>query len=403
MGPAAPYEDCAILVWEGTIGALYRWRDNGTRLSHLPVLSEPGARYSALLALADPSFPDTGAYPRTEAAGKVMALAGYADAAVTSGEEAAVDRLLSLTTTYPLNKAAFRDTPLYNCGVHTPTTHRAAAWLGDRIFELFYDAAERWLPRNLPLLIAGGCGLNCEWNSRWLKSGLFAEVFVPPCADDSGSAIGTAVDASCHLGEPCRLDWDVYRGAPFRVDQAADDQRWTSQPLVERELADLIVSGDVVAWVQGRCEIGPRALGHRSLLASPFVTASRDRLNAIKRRESYRPIGPCCLAEELVKWFCPPIDDPHMLFFSTVTTQRLPAVTHVDGSARVQSVRSDGPSGLRRLLLAMRQATGIGVLCNTSLNFPGRGFINTSSELFAYAEQTGIDHVVVDGLWHQRR
>lgn len=404
MGPAAPYEDCAILVWEGFIGALYRWQDGGRRLSRLPVLSEPGGRYAALLALADPDFPDSGGYPRTSAAGKVMALAAYArGAAATSADVAAVDQLLALPTTYPLDKAAFRNTPLHGCGVHTPTTHRAAAKLGDRIFDRFREAAERWLPRGLPLLIAGGCGLNCEWNSRWLTSGLFSDVFVAPCADDSGSAIGTAMDALCHLGAPCRLEWDAYRGAPFTFDQPAPSERWSSRPLAESELATKIASGDVVAWVEGCCEIGPRALGHRSLLATPLDGGSRERLNEIKGREDYRPIAPCCLSEDLSTWFSPAIDDPHMLYFSFVTTDRLPAVTHVDGTSRVQSVRPDGPQRLRRLLAASRQATGVAVLCNTSLNFPGRGFINTNSELFVYAEQIGIEHVVVDGLWHERR
>ncbi|MGH3803217.1 MAG: carbamoyltransferase C-terminal domain-containing protein, partial [Pseudonocardiaceae bacterium] len=125
-------------------------------------------------------------------------------------------------------------------------------------------------------------------------------------------------------------------------------------------------------------------------------------LNTIKGRESYRPIAPCCLYEELDRWFDPPIDDPYMLYFTTVRTKALPAITHVDGTARVQSVRERDVPALHHLLRAFAARTGYGVLCNTSLNYRGRGFINTMSELLAYCELAGIQEIVVDDVWHRR-
>jgi hydroxymethyl cephem carbamoyltransferase len=158
----------------------------------------------------------------------------------------------------------------------------------------------------------------------------------------------------------------------------------------------------VVAWVQGRAEIGPRALGHRSLLASPLRAESKDVLNDIKQREDYRPIAPACLLEEQGQWFDDDRDDPYMLFFANVTTDALPAITHVDGTARVQSVGPTGDPSFRELLQAQSRRTGYGVLCNTSLNFKGLGFINRSSDLFHYCERTGIRDAVVEDVWYRR-
>lgn len=404
LAPGAPLERCVILIWEGVTGAFYEWSDYGAVITRNHVMSQPGARYAALFALADPTFPDEGSDPRMEDAGKLMALTAFGDTTGTTAEEqATVDRLLlTRESMYPFAKSQYRESPLYNCGVTSERCTRAARYLSDKIFSAFHDAAAMSGHRDMPLLIVGGCGLNCEWNRRWRESGLFSEVFVPPCTNDSGSAIGTAVDAARYFGEPCKLSWSVFAGAPFRCDEAADDRLWSSQPYDPRHLAEVLEAGRVVAWVHGRYEIGPRALGHRSLLASPLHAKSRDQLNAIKRRAEYRPIAPVCLAEELDRWFDPPIDDPYMLYFSHVTTDALPAITHVDGTARVQSVHESELPELDGLLRAFAARTGYGVLCNTSLNFPGRGFINSMSELLAYCELVGVADAVVDGVWHRR-
>ncbi len=226
---------------------------------------------------------------------------------------------------------------------------------------------------------------------------------MPPCANDSGSAIGTAVDAQVSLGEACRLDWTVYAGLEFVIDDQPDPQRWSEAPLDADALAGRLEEQSVVAFVHGRSEIGPRALGHRSLLAAPFRREMRDRLNVIKRREPYRAIAPCCLAEEQSTWFESSRHDPYMLFTKRVReAERLPAVTHTDGTARLQSVREDGPARLRDLLRAFSARTGCGVLCNTSLNFPGLGFINRSSDLFRFCETRDVDDVIGDRHYTRR-
>ena len=403
MYPAAPVDECAVLVWEGRIGALYHWRDRGASITRYPVLTEPGARYSALFALAEPAFPEKGSNPNHEYAGKMMALASYdRDWNVTSEDRTVVECLLRESTFYPFDKKAYVGTSLYNCGVRLPSFHAAVRYMTDRLFEKFFRAAEESLPAGIPLLISGGCGLNCDWNRRWRETKFFREVFVPPVANDTGSAIGTASDAMTHFGAPCRLDWSVYSGADFRRDIDPVPAGWQRRPFNPASVVLRLIAGAVIPWVQGRCEIGPRALGNRSLLASPFGANVRARLNQIKEREDYRPIAPSCRSEELHEWFDPALDDPYMLSFSNVLTDRLPAITHVDGSARVHSVRKDLAPRLHLLLGEVRTQTGCGVLCNTSLNFKGLGFINRMSDLVRYCEEKGLDEFVVDDDWYTR-
>lgn len=398
LSPFDPDDDLAILVWEGTIGSFYRWRDRGRSITVHPVLDQPGARFTALYGLADPSFPPQGSFPPAEAAGKLMALAGLADGRPPSKDSRlVVASILGLRALHPFDKGRYRQSALFDCGVTDPEFCRAARLLSDEIFAAFQGAAEATFDRPLPLVITGGCGLNCEWNSAWDSSGLFSSVFVPPCANDSGSALGTAVDAWVQLGGSGHLEWDVYRGADFVRDADPEAHGWAASSLDHNRVAAALDEGAVVAWVQGRCEIGPRALGHRSLLASATRADSQDRLNYMKERETYRPVAPVCLEEELGVWFDREEPDPHMLRFRQVTRpDRLPSVTHADGSARAQSVSARTCPALHGLLVALRRRTGVGVACNTSLNFNGKGFINRTSELLHYCDWVGIDHAVID-------
>jgi hydroxymethyl cephem carbamoyltransferase len=302
----------------------------------------------------------------------------------------------------PAPKADFADTVLYNAGVESEVTKTAAALLSKRIFEIFAQAALRELPAGTPLRISGGCGLNCDWNGNWRNFSHFSSVFVPPCTNDSGSAIGTAVDALAHHGRYQPLEWSVYSGLEFVDDTEPDSQRWRQQPRDDRAIAAAIARGAVVAWVQGRWEIGPRALGNRSLLAEPYSAATKDKLNEIKQREDYRPIAPCCREEDLAKAFIEDFPDPYMLYFRHVRSPRLGAVTHVDGSARVQSVTAASNPRLHSLLDAFAAETGLGLLCNTSLNHSRRGFINRMSDLIRHCEDRRVGHMVVGDRWYQR-
>ncbi|WP_269634826.1 carbamoyltransferase C-terminal domain-containing protein [Saccharomonospora saliphila] len=227
-------------------------------------------------------------------------------------------------------------------------------------------------------------------------------MFLPPCANDSGSAIGTAADALWAIEGDPRLTWTVDSGREFDHDTEPDAGRWTAAPLDYRAVSRALSTGRVVAWVQGRWEIGPRALGHRSLLAEPRDPRTRDRLNTIKRRESYRPIAPCCRVEDLASVFDDDFPDPHMLYFRRVRAPGFAAVTHVDGTARVQTVSAASNARLHTLLTAVAGETGTGMLCNTSLNFKGTGFVNRMSDLVSFCEEHGIDDMVVGDTWYRR-
>jgi hydroxymethyl cephem carbamoyltransferase len=138
------------------------------------------------------------------------------------------------------------------------------------------------------------------------------------------------------------------------------------------------------------------------LLAEPFQASTRDLLNIVKNREGYRPIAPCCRLEDAGEVFDGDFEDPYMLYFRRVKSERFAAVTHVDGSARAQTVTRESNEPLYELLSAFAEIHGIGLLCNTSLNFKRRGFINRMSDLARYCELRGIIHMVVGDAWFRR-
>jgi hydroxymethyl cephem carbamoyltransferase len=405
----APRDDAplrAVLVYEGDIGSFYLIDADMKIVKEVPVMYQPGGRYAFLFALADQLIPDSGGYPRLDDAGKLMALAAYGNVDIADDNIVeTVERIISVDSVWPAPKDRFLDSSVYNAGVTADTTKIAAALLTKRMFEVFADAARQHLPRGIPLYISGGCGLNCDWNAMWRDLGHFSSVFVPPCTNDSGAAIGTGIDALVsQTGDPF-IDWDVYCGLEFEWDRDPDAEIWEARKLDNRALARAIANEHrVIGWVQGRWELGPRALGARSILADPFNPGIKERLNIIKNREDYRPIAPVCRLEDVGKVFQDEQHpDPYMLYFRLAKNWDLGAVTHVDRSARVQTVTKKTMPSLYDLLTASAKETGVGALCNTSLNFKGAGFINRMSDLALYGERHGLDDLVVGDKWFSRR
>lgn len=389
---------CYALIWEGEIGAFYEI-DSALNITLLAdVLDQVGNRYAILYGLADPKFPKDGAFPRVEDAGKLMALASFSNRSVPSTKEGLLLHFLldgprrELSAYHELEKLEH-----YNVGVEDQEFRNFAGIYSDKIFEIFYRFAQTNMKKRLPLIIAGGCGLNCDWNTKWKNAGLFSEVFVPPVANDSGSAIGTAIDAQFHLTGNPKIDWNVYSGLAFITDGSTDLTQYDIHETDNRQIADMIASDLILGWVSGKYEIGPRALGNRSILAAPFHEGTRVRLNKIKQREQFRPIAPVCLEADAGKWFGCDQSSPYMLYTHRVRTDALAAVTHVNGTARIQTVSAESNRDLYDLLIAFKERTGYGVLCNTSLNFHGRGFINTMVDLAIYACEYNLDGFVVDG------
>jgi predicted NodU family carbamoyl transferase len=393
LSPFEQGEPCYVLVWEGEIGSFYEIDENLHVARIGAGLDVPGYKYSFAFELANPAV-DFGSY-RLDSAGKLMALASYSThGTCTELEQKTISRIFEEATPPRTDKRIFSDTPYLNCGVTAPKFTELAGKFSDAIFDNYFRFAAKKLTKGYPLLVSGGCGLNCEWNSRWRDSALFRDVFVPPVTNDSGSAIGTAIEAQYKVTGAAKVKWSVYSGLDFVWDRQADD--FAEIDFEVKMLAGLLAEGLVLAWVQGRFEIGPRALGNRSLLAAPFDMKMKDRLNWIKHREPYRPVAPVCLEEDAAELFGVSHRSPHMLYLFKTRVSELRAVTHVDGSSRVQTVSPEDNPKLYQLLTAFKCQTGFGVLCNTSLNYPGKGFINQSSDLFHFVRSRGIDGAVVN-------
>jgi predicted NodU family carbamoyl transferase len=391
---------CYALLWEGVIGAFYKI-DSELNLTKLAdVMPEPGHRYALLYALADPTFDKSVAdFSRISDAGKLMALASFSKRSKPSDEEEKIIAFLMQDCLHlrPKECEVLRHCQHYNVGLDDPEFRNFAGIVSNRIFERFYHFAQLNMKRGMPLLITGGCGLNCDWNTKWKETNLFSDVFVPPVANDSGSAIGTAIDAQFHFTGNPKIDWNVYAGLAFVANEAFDASLFDECETNFAMLADMLASDLIIGWVNGKYEIGPRALGNRSILASPFRDSTRVRLNEIKQREQYRPIAPVCLEEDAAKWFGCNQPSPFMLYTHLVSTEALAAVTHVNGTARIQTVSPVSNSHLHELLVAFKARTGYGVLCNTSLNFKGRGFINDIAELTAFTTEHKLDGFVIEG------
>lgn len=404
MSPFAQGEPCYALIWEGEIGSFYEFgSDVGIKLIG-EVMREPGHRYASIYGLADPTFPKDAPFTRLADAGKLMALASFGRSRQPSSAEIELMDFLLNEEHVQLDRfAGIESSAHYNVGVEDPGFRDFAAIFSDRIFDAFHDFARANLRRGRPLLIAGGCGLNCDWNTRWLETDLFSEIFVPPVANDSGSAIGTAVDAQLHFTGNAKIEWDVYSGLPFDSTSSVVQDRYDVTVVDADEIAAMLDGGMILGWAHGRYEIGPRALGNRSILASPFEDATRVRLNEIKQREQFRPIAPVCLEEDAKRWFGCDRESPFMLYTFQVQTDDLAAVTHVNGTARLQTVSESTNPPLHALLTAFRSRTGYGVLCNTSLNFHGRGFINRLDDLDTYTSEHSLDGFVADGRVYLRR
>jgi predicted NodU family carbamoyl transferase len=390
---------CYALLWEGVIGSFYKIDSelNITKLAD--VMPEPGHRYALLYGLADPTFNKSAEFSRFSDAGKLMALASFSKRSKPSDEEERIIAFLMQDCLHlkPKECEVLRHCRYYNVGLDDSEFRNFAGIVSDRIFDRFYQFAKSNLNSGMPLLITGGCGLNCDWNTKWRETNLFSEVFVPPVANDSGSAIGTAIDAQFYFTGDPKIDWTVYSGLSFIATGSFDLAKYDLYEMNYELIADMLANNLILGWVSGRYEIGPRALGNRSILAAPFQESTRTRLNEIKQREQFRPIAPVCLEEEAARWFGCDHASPHMLYTYSARTDALAAVTHVNKTARLQTLSCASNRSLYNLLIAFKARTGYGVLCNTSLNFKGKGFINQIDDLALFVEEHNLDGFVVEG------
>ncbi|MEU9082797.1 carbamoyltransferase N-terminal domain-containing protein [Streptomyces sp. NPDC048357] len=252
------------------------------------------------------------------------------------------------------------------------------------------------------LCFVGGCALNIKWNSALRRMDLFRDVWVPPFPNDSGSAIGAAALGMIGASGIKAIRWNPRLG-PALAPAPQAPEGWQARPCGPEELAEVLhTTGCPVVVLNGRAELGPRALGGRSILAAPVRESSKEVLNEVKGRESYRPVAPICLEEHAPEIFSPGTPDPHMLFDHVVRPawrERIPAVLHLDDTARLQTVGPDDDPTLRTILSAYHRLSGVPVLCNTSANFNGTGFFPDVASALAWGR---VDRVWSDGTLYTR-
>jgi carbamoyltransferase len=380
----AGWPACAVLTVDG----------RGERTSHLAgvlrharieVLAEArlphslGLRYEELTAHLG--------FRRSSDEYKVMAMASY-------GTPTRLDELRSLMrtdgrgafVTEPVDWASFA--PRLAPGEAWQPAHAdLAATVQRRLEEILVELAG-WLHEQTGetrLALAGGVALNCVANSRVWRESPFEELWVQPAAGDSGTALGAALEIAAELGDGPAVMRTAALGPAWDDDEIAASLRGAAVDFqrpddVAEDVAEALAADRVVAWFQGRSEFGPRALGHRSLLADPRHAHNTERLNDVKGREQFRPVAPMVLAERASELFeGGPTPSPFMLFTHDVRPawrQRIPAAVHVDGTARIQTVAADEERLVARMLEAFERRTGVPAVVNTSLNTAGRPMVD---------------------------
>ncbi|MGB8190499.1 MAG: carbamoyltransferase N-terminal domain-containing protein [Chitinophagaceae bacterium] len=274
-------------------------------------------------------------------------------------------------------------------------------YLGELLVSKLQKKISRFNKSSKNICFAGGCALNIKWNSDIRESKLFDEVYVPPFPNDSGSAIGAACAYMWLHTQHQSLEWDVYAG-PALVQQVPETD-WAQSSCSPEQLALLLHTvGEPVVFLNERAELGPRALGNRSILAPAVLPEMKDVLNYVKKREPYRPVSPICLEDAAAEIFDPGCSDPYMLFDHQVKPEwmdRIPAICHLDGSARLQTTNEQENPVIAALLRAYYELSGIPLLCNTSANHNGSGFFPSVS---AAADWGRVNYVWSDGYLYER-
>ena len=273
----------------------------------------------------------------------------------------------------------------------------------------------RWLRQETGmrnLCLAGGVALNCVANGRLLREGGFENLWIQPAAGDAGCAVGAAL-AVWHgfLGQRRAAGEDRMKGALLgpgytqeEIERALQAAGARYQVLDEAELLATTVQAlteeKAVGWFQGRMEFGPRALGARSILADARSASMQTTLNLkVKRRESFRPFAPAVPEESAREWFDLPVESPYMLLVADVLRREIPAVTHVDGSARIQTVTREQNPRFHALLRAFETRTGCPVLVNTSFNVRGEPIVCTPADAFACFMNTEIEALAIGNCY----
>lgn len=397
---ASPHERSAVLVADGRGESTSMLLGHG-RGNELEILARQALPHS--LGLAYEELTAHLGFRRSSDEYKVMALAAY-------GTEALLPQLRALLTSD--GEGAVRAAGIDWEALAPERSPASEGWTPEqadlacatqrRLEEVLLELAS-WLHERTGervLTLAGGVALNCVANSRLWRESPFEELWVQPAAGDAGTALGAALYAAAQAGEAIAPMPGAALGRPVTAEGARTALRdaalqWDEPEDLAGAVADVLAGDGLVAWVQGGAEFGPRALGHRSLLADPRGDGNLERLNRVKGREQFRPVAPMVLAERAAEIFDDgPLPSPYMLFTHRVRPEwrdRIPAVVHVDGTARVQTVDPEHEPLMAAVLRAFEARTGVPVLVNTSLNTAGRPIVDSERDALECFGSTPID------------
>jgi carbamoyltransferase len=415
-GLAAPFDDgtvgdCAVLVADGRGEAtsMLSGEYRGTKLDILAAQRLPhslGLLYEDLTAHLG--------FERSSDEYKVMAMASY-------GTPRHLEDFRRLV--YPTSDGGFHTDPIDWAALaprrdggeefderHADLAASVQAVLEEVLLQLCHWLAERTSTDRLAL--AGGTALNCVANTRLAAEGPFRQIWAQPAAGDSGTALGAALTVAAEAGDAIEPMTTAALGRGWsdaEIEQILSMARvpYERPARIAEAAAEVIADNGVVGWFQGRAEYGPRALGQRSLLAHPARADNVERLNDIKGREQFRPVAPMVLADRAAAIFGRgPLPSPYMLFVHDVAPEwrdRLCAVTHVDGTARIQTVEATDNPLVAELLVAFERRTGIPVVVNTSFNTAGRPMVDSPRDALEVFGSAPVDALAIGPFLVRRR
>lgn len=343
---------------------------------------------------------------------KVMALASYGDPVLVPAFRALVHvhedggyTIDAFDTEKLLGPARKRNEPF-------TAHHFNIAFALQRVLEETVLQLVHWLYKKTRvdnLCMAGGVALNCVVNAAIRDKGPFKNIWVQPAAGDAGTALGAAlyIDLKERNSSERRFYMDhVYWGPAFSDEAVEKFLKWTKVPYrrlnnIAQETAQLLAQNKVIGWCQGPMEFGPRALGSRSILASPIDPGMQAKLNEIKDREDFRPVAPVVLEEDAGEWFRNASFSPFMLFVYDVLPEKadkVPAVRHVDGTARIQTINRSQHALYYDLLREFKKLTGVPVLVNTSFNTRGEPIVCTPRDAIECFWTSPFDALVINSF-----
>ena len=253
------------------------------------------------------------------------------------------------------------------------------------------------------LCMAGGVALNCKMNSVILNSDFVNKIYIPSAPNDSGVALGAAIEVATQQGYRFKKLDHAYLGLVYYKNEIVKELKRSGLSFeysedIERIAAELISQGKIIGWFQGKMEFGPRALGNRSILADPTDPKIADKVNDIKHRERWRPLAPSILEEKMGNYFEKPYPSPFMSLTFQVKGEKqkeIPSVTHVDGSSRVQTVNKKANPKFYKLIKKFHNLTGVPLVLNTSFNDSGQPIVMTPKDAIESFRSMNLNFLII--------